>query len=300
MPTTHLRPLPVAALPFHTQIFRSSFKNQPPPNCRLVLTAAKSTQLAPFPITFTTNPQEIDVAELADLMSRCATYSPGHATNAAESHSTPLDFSYNVSEVELNEERARRFRRRLRRALKRSLVTIAAYVPEASLPKHLHRSAQDLPPDAEYTNRFITFQRFSPSLFLPFLPVSGPKVLVGFARAVGDAALVATVHDIAVLPEMRGKGLGKVLVEKLTDQLYAQDIIDVGTVISEENIDLFLRRCYFGDDSEDSVAMTLTEVGKTRWLLNGEKLVQDILSKKRPKKKCSPVEAEIEKNTSTV
>jgi GNAT superfamily N-acetyltransferase len=54
---------------------------------------------------------------------------------------------------------------------------------------------------------------------LPFFPGSGPKVLVGFARAVGDAALVATVHDIAVLPEMRGKGLGKILVEKLTDQV---------------------------------------------------------------------------------
>jgi len=215
MPTIHLRPLRGPVLPFHTHIFRSSFKNPTPSKCRLVLTAAKFSQLASFHITFTANCQEIDVTELADLMSHCASNSPGQATNAAESHLTPLDLSYNISDIELEkEERALRFRRRLRRALKNSLVTIAAYVPEASLPKHLHRSARNLPPDTKNNN--TRFQRFFTSFFLPF---SSPKVLVGFCRAVGDAALVATVHDIAVLPEMRGKGLGKILVEKLTDQV---------------------------------------------------------------------------------
>jgi hypothetical protein len=74
--------------------------------------------------------------------------------------------------------------------------------------------------------------------------------------------------------------------KKLTKkQLYARDIIDVGTVISEDDTELFLKRCYFGEDSEDSVAMSLSEGGKTRWLLNGEKLVTEILNKKRPPKK---------------
>jgi GNAT superfamily N-acetyltransferase len=223
MPTIHLRPLRGHALPFRTQLFKASFTNQTPVNCRLVLTAAQSTRLAPIHITFTTNYREIDVIELANLLSRCATFSPGHATNADDSHLTPLfDASCNFSDIELEkEEHALRFQRRLRRALKNSLVTIAAYVPETSLPKHLHRSARDLsPPNIKNNkNRIMGFQRFFSSFFLPFLPGPGPKVLVGFARAVGDAALVATVHDIAVLPEMRGKGLGKILVEKLTDQV---------------------------------------------------------------------------------
>jgi membrane carboxypeptidase/penicillin-binding protein PbpC len=90
-------------------------------------------------------------------------------------------------------------------------------------------------------------------------------------------------------------------------QLYARDIIDVGTIISEESTELFLRSCYFGEDSEDSVAMSLTEAGKTRWFLNGEKLVQGILNKKRTKKKIETVgggdaavtlAVEREKNTS--
>jgi hypothetical protein len=63
-------------------------------------------------------------------------------------------------------------------------------------------------------------------------------------------------------------------------QLYARDIIDVGTVISDEKIELFLQRCYFGEDSEDSVAMALTESGKARWLLNGEQMIEEILKKK--------------------
>ncbi len=65
-------------------------------------------------------------------------------------------------------------------------------------------------------------------------------------------------------------------------QLYSRDIIDVGTVISDLDTELFLRKCYFGEDSEDSVAMTLTESGKTQWFLNGEKLIEEILNKKRP------------------
>jgi hypothetical protein len=68
-------------------------------------------------------------------------------------------------------------------------------------------------------------------------------------------------------------------------QLYLRDIIDVGTIISEEETELFLKRCHFGEDSEDSVAMSLNEYGKTKWFLNGEKLVEEILNKKRPPKK---------------
>ena len=46
------------------------------------------------------------------------------------------------------------------------------------------------------------------------------KVLAGFARAIGDGALVATVHDIIVLPELQGLGLGRKLLAKITSQVY--------------------------------------------------------------------------------
>ena len=225
MLSIRLHPLQRVTLPSSNILFRSSLKFKSQPRCRSVLAATKPNHLAPLHITYTTDHREIDVVELADLMSRCATHSPGHATNAAESYAsrstTTTTTTTELQEIEgelEKKELTRRFQRRLRRALNNSLVCIAAYVPESLLPDHLHRSARSLPPDLKNTT-FSFFPpnlwRLAPGIFL----VPGPKVLVGFARAVSDAALVATVHDIAVLPEIREKGLGKILVEKLTDQV---------------------------------------------------------------------------------
>ena len=44
------------------------------------------------------------------------------------------------------------------------------------------------------------------------------KVLAGFARATGDGALTATIHDLVVLPELQGLGLGRKLLAKATIQ----------------------------------------------------------------------------------
>ena len=43
--------------------------------------------------------------------------------------------------------------------------------------------------------------------------------LVGYARANGDGALVATVHDVAVIPALRGRGLGRALLRRLMKQV---------------------------------------------------------------------------------
>ena len=45
------------------------------------------------------------------------------------------------------------------------------------------------------------------------------RALVGFARAVSDAAFVATVHDVAVMPELQDLGLGRQLLQRLTGQV---------------------------------------------------------------------------------
>lgn len=49
------------------------------------------------------------------------------------------------------------------------------------------------------------------------------RVLVGFARTVGDNAVVATVHDVAVLPELRGRGLGRQLLHRITLQVRCRE-----------------------------------------------------------------------------
>lgn len=45
------------------------------------------------------------------------------------------------------------------------------------------------------------------------------KVLAGFARATGDCALTASIHDVVVLPELQGLGLGRKLLAKATNQV---------------------------------------------------------------------------------
>ena len=45
------------------------------------------------------------------------------------------------------------------------------------------------------------------------------KVLAGFVRATGDGALTASIHDLVVLPELQGLGLGRKLLAKATMQV---------------------------------------------------------------------------------
>ena len=39
--------------------------------------------------------------------------------------------------------------------------------------------------------------------------------LVGFAQAMSDKVLYATIYDVMVLPDYQGQGIGKVLVESI-------------------------------------------------------------------------------------
>lgn len=41
----------------------------------------------------------------------------------------------------------------------------------------------------------------------------------GYARAIGDGALVATVHDVIVHPELQRQGLGRALIQRLLTQV---------------------------------------------------------------------------------
>jgi ribosomal protein S18 acetylase RimI-like enzyme len=232
--------------------FTSPSRSQPTP--------VRTSGLKSLHLTYTMDPRAVEVIELADLMSRCAVHAPGNGIHAAESRTDPA--------ADPPTDPAR-FHRRLRRALDNSMVCVAAYAPESALPPGLHRSGTSPPPPDPLQSMLA---RMAPSM--------GPKVLVGFARAVGDAALVATLHDVAVAPELRGRGLGAALVDRLTRHLYYRDIIDVGTIVPE-NIGQFWGRCSFGDDSEGSVAMALTGTGAEAWAAEGGAMVERVLRKRR-------------------
>ncbi|MEW5318171.1 MAG: hypothetical protein WDW38_009415 [Sanguina aurantia] len=81
--------------------------------------------------------------------------------------------------------------------------------------------------------------------------------LIGFARAIGDVALVATIYDLAVHPDLQGFGIGHRLVRSLVQQLYSKGIYDIGLVSSLGNASFF-QGCSFEDDRQQSVCMTFT------------------------------------------
>jgi ribosomal protein S18 acetylase RimI-like enzyme len=49
--------------------------------------------------------------------------------------------------------------------------------------------------------------------------------LIGFGRAISDGAYQAAVYDCAVLPEFQGKGIGKIIMNKLLSPISHCNII---------------------------------------------------------------------------
>ncbi len=49
--------------------------------------------------------------------------------------------------------------------------------------------------------------------------------LIGFGRAISDGVLQAAVCDCTVLPEFQRKGIGKMIFEKITEQISSCNII---------------------------------------------------------------------------
>ncbi|MDT8902506.1 GNAT family N-acetyltransferase [Anaeroselena agilis] len=50
-------------------------------------------------------------------------------------------------------------------------------------------------------------------------------LLLGFGRAISDGAYEAALYDVAVLPEYRGKGIGKLIVTKIQEGLPGMNTI---------------------------------------------------------------------------
>ena len=147
----------------------------------------------------------VDEVELADLLQQVACFAPGQAF-----HRPPASSSASSTPAPAIDPA------RLRGALGRSLVCVAAYTSEQHLPPHQHLSSHGLLPLPPLEEEQPQQQQPWPAL--PPFARQQRRVLVGFARAVGDASLVATVHDVAVLPELQRLGLGRQLLARLVKQ----------------------------------------------------------------------------------
>lgn len=55
--------------------------------------------------------------------------------------------------------------------------------------------------------------------------------LVGMGRIVGDGAIYWYLQDIVVIPEYQGKGIGRIIVERLIDYIYDNSLSDTKTTI---------------------------------------------------------------------
>jgi ribosomal protein S18 acetylase RimI-like enzyme len=73
--------------------------------------------------------------------------------------------------------------------------------------------------------------------------------LIGFARATSDHAFNATIWDVVVHPDFQGKGLGKRLMEKVIQELRAQDISNI-TLFADQGVVSFYERLGFTPDPE--------------------------------------------------
>jgi GNAT superfamily N-acetyltransferase len=68
--------------------------------------------------------------------------------------------------------------------------------------------------------------------------------LVGFARAMSDKVLYATIYDVMVLPDYQGQGIGKVLVESITKQCKGAGVKSIH-LFAAENIEIFYNQLGF-------------------------------------------------------
>jgi len=75
------------------------------------------------------------------------------------------------------------------------------------------------------------------------------KKLIGFARATSDKAFNATIWDVVIHPEFQGKGLGKVLMDQIIQQLRYKDISTI-TLFADPQVINFYRNLGFVTDPD--------------------------------------------------
>lgn len=148
---------------------------------------------------------QMDAAELADLLSQVACFAPGQSfhvegqqtaapggCSSAHGHGSTSSGSEGSSSASgAGSRRQLVDPARLGGAMRRSLVCVAAFAEEQHLPQHQHLAARGLAsaPEPSQQQQARQRERLAGGWSRPRRT---RRVLVGFARAVGDATLVAT------------------------------------------------------------------------------------------------------------
>ncbi|MEO1133556.1 MAG: GNAT family N-acetyltransferase [Cyanobacteria bacterium J06639_1] len=73
--------------------------------------------------------------------------------------------------------------------------------------------------------------------------------LIGFARATSDHVFNATLWDVVLHPEFQNRGLGRALMERVIDDLRAQDISNI-TLFADPGVVEFYQRLGFCPDPD--------------------------------------------------
>ena len=66
--------------------------------------------------------------------------------------------------------------------------------------------------------------------------------LIGFGRAISDGEFQSAIYDVAVVPEAQGKGIGKIILENILNNLPDSNII----LYSNPGMEGFYKKLGFG------------------------------------------------------
>ncbi|KAK1415415.1 hypothetical protein QVD17_31196 [Tagetes erecta] len=105
---------------------------------------------------------------------------------------------------------------------------------------------------------------------IPLTPVTGE--LVGFGRAVSDNALTASIYDVMVTPTLQGRGIGRMIVQRIIRLLTSKGIYDIAALCSDQEM-CFFKECGFGDDMLGSTTMMYSKSGSDMVVSAGRKLL---------------------------
>ncbi|CAN1151468.1 Uncharacterized N-acetyltransferase ycf52 [Linum perenne] len=183
------------------------------------------------PIYISTNPSHVDPQQLRRLFSLC--------NHSCHRFPKVVD-AVAVEAVDLE---------KLRIALSHSFVLVSVFCN----PRNVGIREEEEDGLGDLLQRLIP-----PALMIS--PSNGK--LVGFGRAVTDVGLTASIHDVVVVPELQGMGIGKMIVQKILRILTSRDIYDIAALCSA-NERLFFSACGFGDDMLGSTTMMYTRTVST-------------------------------------
>ncbi|KAJ9553523.1 hypothetical protein OSB04_017568 [Centaurea solstitialis] len=173
------------------------------------------------PIFISTNLSHVNPVQLRDLYSSCNHSCHRFPNVFPDGRVEPVDVA------------------KLRIAISHSSVVVSVF---ASLPENLDGGG-----GGDWYRKMI-----------PVTPFSGQ--LVGFGRAVSDDGLTASIYDVMVIPSLRGRGIGRMILQRIIRLLTNKGVYDIAALCSDEEMEFF-KACGFGDDILGSTTMMYSRSG---------------------------------------